>query len=96
MVELDDKELWRRWRLTKQNKSVFFDKYNVNEYFIEQVIDSVRPHVIDIICIRQKLSIDFIIRYMDKLNFTNLKFNPYVNQEELDEKGIYVMAKLST
>lgn len=96
LQKLDDKEALRRWKLTKRNKSMFFSKYSVSEEFIESQIEKIESYVWRAISQYQILSSDFIVRYMDKIDFSLLKYNPFVNQEELEEKGVYVMAKLNT
>jgi hypothetical protein len=96
LQKLDDKEALRRWKLTKRNKSIFFTKYSVSEGFIESQVEKIESYVWRAISQYQSLSSEFIVRYMDKIDFSLLQYNPFINQKELQEKGIYMMAKLST
>jgi hypothetical protein len=92
---LEDKEALRRWRLTKRNRVAFLEKYHVSEQFIENQISVYDVQLWRMISSFQAMSYDFIVKHSSKISFSDLRFNPFVDHEELEEKGVYVMAKLA-
>ena len=95
---LDDKEALRRWKMSRKGKYCFFSKYWVSEDFIETQI-KIYPNFFhksswSDISFNQRLSYDFIVRNTANIDFFSLRRNPFINQDELEEKGIYLMAKL--
>ncbi len=95
---LDDKEALRRWKMSRKGKHCFFSKYWVSKDFIETQIkdypDFFHKMSWNDISFNQRLSCDFIARNITNIDFFSLRRNPFVNQNELEEKGIYLMAKL--
>lgn len=91
---LEDKEAIRRWRLSRRAKDVFFEKYHVSEQFIESQKEMLTDRMWRDISTYQVLSVEFIVRNINRIDFSRLRINLFVNQADLEENGVYLMARL--
>lgn len=91
---LDDKEALRRWKMSRSGKHYFFSKYHVSENFMESQKSMFHEMIWNDISLYQVLSYDFIVRNKEHINFSTLQHNPFVNHDELEEKGVYLLIRL--
>jgi hypothetical protein len=95
MIELDDKNANRIWKQTTRMKYRFFCKYHVSEQFIESNIDLIDEYFWDAVSRYQKLSLDFIIKHIDKIHMISLGQNKWIEKGIIDKHNLYVLKKLS-
>jgi hypothetical protein len=91
---IDDNELENLFRLTRKNQWNFFSDNVVSEQFIENHIDLIKESGWKSISLHQNISVDFIAKNFDNINFGLLQKNNAVNQDLLEKGGVYVYAKL--